>query len=109
VLERQTSGVGSSFMKPMVTIDFHHKAYVCSHVFDGASPVMLVSRPDGDWCFLCGQLHDESGVEYKVVGIGHLLAEDKSLAELTDLPPDWEAERTEAGGNWIRTRFAPDG
>lgn len=85
------------------------KAYVCSHVFDRAAPVMLVSRPDGDWCCLCGQLHDESGVEYKVVGIGHLLEEDKSLAAVTDLPPDWEAERRETGGKWVRTRVAPDG
>ena len=96
-------------MKPMPLIDSHQKAYVCSHVFDRISPVMLVSRPDGDWCFLCGQLHDQSSLEYKVVGIGHVLEEDKSLTEVTDLAPDWEAERSEIGGKWMRTRVSPDG
>jgi hypothetical protein len=96
-------------MKPFPTFDPLQKAYVCNHVFDRAFPVMLVSRPDGDWCFLCGQLHDDSAAAYKVVGIGHVLEEDSSLTEVTDLESDWEAERSEIGGKWLRTRLSPDG
>lgn len=95
-------------MKSTVKIDFHQKAYVCSHVHVRSAPVMLVSRPDGDWCFLCGQMHEESGSEYRVVGIGHLLEQDKSLVSVMDLLPDWEAERTEMDGEWIRTRVSTD-
>lgn len=96
-------------MKPVSKVDGHQKAYVCNHVFDHEAPVMLVSRPDGDWCFLCGELHGESGMEYRVVGIEHLLSADKTLSEVSDLLPDWEAERSEIGGKWMRTRVAPDG
>ena len=78
-------------------------------MLDQSAPVMLVTRPDGDWCFLCGQLHEDSGSQYRVVGIGHVLDMDKSLAELDDLPENWEAERSEVDGRWIRTRIEPDG
>lgn len=87
-----------------MTIDPHHKAYVCIHVFEGSSPVKLVSRPDGDWCFLCGEEHDEDASSYRVVGIGHTFDKDPSLTELQDLPEDWEAERENLGAKWLRTR-----
>jgi len=32
------------------------KSYVCVDVLDG-SPVLYVTRPDGDWCLLCGGEH----------------------------------------------------
>jgi hypothetical protein len=95
-------------MSSMQKFDFHQKAYVCSHVFDQTAPVMLVTRPEGDWCFLCGQMHDDGGSEYRVVGIGHVLEQDESLEVVKTLPAEWEAERTEVGGEWIRTRVAPD-
>lgn len=89
-------------------IDPAQKAYVCTHVFDGTAPVRLVSRPEGDWCFLCGEIHEQTGSAYRVVGIGHVLAKDLSLTGLQDLAPDWEAERVEPGLPWIRTPIAPD-
>ena len=78
-----------------------HKAYVCSHVFDRARPILLVSRPDGDWCFLCGKDHPEDASAYKVVGISHVLDEDPSLRQLGDLPPNWDAERKRVGEAWV--------
>lgn len=87
----------------MKTTNEHCKAYVCTHVFDGSRPVLLVSRPDGDWCFLCGDEHLESASAYKVVGIGHLFQRDPSLEPLADLSPEWEAEREAMGADWIRT------
>jgi hypothetical protein len=93
-------------MKSVKSIDVHQKAYACIHVFERSSPVLLVSRADGDWCFLCGQLHGNNGSEYRVVGIGHVLDQDQSLVAVMDLLPDWEAERTEVDGGWLRTRVA---
>jgi hypothetical protein len=86
----------------LVTIDLHEKAYVCVHVFDKTRPVLLVSRCDGDWCFLCGAMHADNGSEYRVVGIGHVLENDPSLKQL-DLSPEWEAERESLDGTWIKT------
>lgn len=64
----------------------------------------LVSRPEGDWCFLCGKEHDDDASSYRVVGIGHLFDQDPSLKELKELPEDWEAERENPGSKWKRTR-----
>jgi hypothetical protein len=87
--------------------DGHHKAFVCNHVFDHTRPVLLVSRPDGDWCFLCGEQHPDDSSAYEVVGICHVLDSDSSLAELHDLPSNWEAERKKVGQDWIRIPYIP--
>lgn len=83
------------------------KAYVCTHVYDDVAPVLLVSRPEGDWCFLCGAVHDDNGAAYRVVGIGHLFERDRSLSNLRDLPADWEAERADLQSSWLRTPISP--
>ena len=87
----------------------HQKVYVCNHVFDRERLALLVSRADGDWCFLCGDVHPNEASSYRVVGIGHVLAADPSLQRVMDLQPDWEAERESSSGNWIRTRCDPNG
>ena len=84
-------------------IDFHKKAYVCIHVFENVKPVLLVSREDGDWCFLCGEDHPNDASFYRVVGIGHVIEQDPELESLLDLKPNEEAERTAPGEVWIRT------
>ena len=89
-------------------INPHLKSYVCIHVFEHSKPVLLVSREDGDWCFLCGDLHPQDASAYRVVGIGHVLAHDPDLNALLDLPADWEAERTAKGAPWIRTALKPN-
>jgi hypothetical protein len=86
-------------------MDNHQKAYVCIHVFDGTSPVLLVSRNDGDWSFLCGAEHEQDPSNVRVVGIGHLFARDPSLLELEDLQADWEAERASPKDNWRRAKI----
>lgn len=82
-------------------------AFVCSHVFGGSSPVLLVAREDGDWMFLCGAGHSEEE-QYHVVGIEHLTARDPSLFELLDLADDSEAEREAVGMPWSRARIDED-
>lgn len=86
----------------------HQKAYVCIHVFEGVKPVLLVSRPEGDWCFLCGDEHPDDASSCRVVGLGHIVSRDPSLEALLDLPPDWEMEREASGSPWMRTRCTPD-
>lgn len=88
--------------------DSHHKSYVCNHVFDQTRPILLVSRPDGDWCFLCGESHPQDASAYKVAGIGHVLDQDPSLLQLSDLPPNWGAERKGVGEEWVRSQFDPE-
>ncbi|MBV9486505.1 MAG: hypothetical protein JO246_10645 [Frankiaceae bacterium] len=83
-------------------MDGHTKAYVCTHVFSGDRPVLLVSRPEGDWCLLCGDEHPDDASAYRVVGIGHFLDADAALSEVVDLVPDQEAERAAPGEPWIR-------
>lgn len=90
-----------------VPFDYHLAAYVCSHIFADVTPILLVSRPEGDWCFLCGQEHGEEE-HYSLVGVGHLLERDPSLRELADLEPDWEAERGAKDEPWLRTRVLED-
>ncbi|KQW50961.1 hypothetical protein ASC77_25220 [Nocardioides sp. Root1257] len=81
------------------------KSYVCIEVFDREKPVLLVSREDGDWCFLCGAGHPDDAAFYRVVGIGHPVGDDPTLAEVLDLDVDVEAERTAVGSRWSRTRL----
>jgi len=86
---------------------YHEKAYVCVHVFDSSRPILLVSRSDGDWSFLCGAVHEDTAENYRVVGIGHIVDRDATLNELADLAPKWEAERPSVGDPWVR-RPAPE-
>lgn len=83
-------------------------AYVCSHVFDGSRPILLVSRAGGDWQCLCGGEHGAEEIP-KVVGLNHLFERDPSLADLRDLPDNWEAERTSPDQSWIKTSGVADG
>lgn len=87
---------------------FHQKSYVCIHVFDRSRPVLLVSREDGDWCFLCGDVHPDSGEYYRVVGLGHVVEQDPLLRSVLDLLPNEEAERIAVGERWIRTNLEPE-
>ena len=86
---------------------YHHKAYVCIHIFDLSRPVLLVSRLDGDWSFLCGAEHADNPDNYRLVGKGHILDRDPTLRELDDLAPNWEAERGSITDAWVR-RPVPD-
>ena len=78
-------------------------AFVCSHVFADCSPVLLVSRADGDWQLLCGSEH-AAGEVPKVVGLVHFFERDRTLLEIRDLAVGWEAERTHVGAPWHRVK-----
>ena len=74
--------------------------YICSHVYDGSRPVLLVAREDNEWMFLCGGLH---GVEeeYSVVGINHLLDRDRDLVETLHLAENHQCSREDVGSKWV--------
>jgi hypothetical protein len=78
------------------------KSYVCIEVFEG-SPVLYVSRPEGDWCFLCGCEHPDSAEAFRVVGIAHPVTSDPTLEEILDLGMNEEAERPRVGDGWVRS------
>jgi len=82
----------------------HSPAFVCSHVFAGSHPVLLVCKVDEDWQFLCGGEHDEDECPH-VVGLVHLLKRDSSLQSVLDLPEGWEAERDSVNAPWCRRRI----
>lgn len=86
--------------------DDHQKSYVCSHVFTTDRDILYVTRPDGDWCFMCGgDDHPDDSRALRMVGLGHVIRCYASVAELLDLEPDEEAERASVAANWVRSRF----
>jgi hypothetical protein len=80
-------------------------AFICSHIFKFERPVLCVSHADGDWQFVCGEDHEDGP---RLVGLGHLITRDPSLADVLDLPVDYMAERSEVGAPWIRTKADPE-
>lgn len=90
----------------MTTAEFKDRrlgVYCCGHIFRRERPVLLVVREGGDWQFLCGAADHNDPNEPYHVSVGILLDVDPTLNEVADLPPEWEAERLEEGGGWIRT------
>jgi hypothetical protein len=84
-------------------MDYHERAFICSHIFDATRPVLLVVRTDEGWSLLCGDEHDWSVPDsLRLVGIGHILERDASLQQVMDLPSGYEAERQSVGAKWIR-------
>jgi hypothetical protein len=86
-------------------LPYETKSYVCIHVFDRIRPVLYVTRPDGDWCALCGGDHPDDASSFRIVGIGHVIDYDPSVAEVLDLRPNQEAEREAVGEPWLRSDF----
>jgi len=81
--------------------------FICSHIFNDTLPILLVAREDGDWMYMCGQVHDEQD-EGQLAGLEHLLERDATLSEIQDLPDNSEAERSSPGAPWIRRALRGD-
>lgn len=79
-----SAGQKGASSKDQIPIPGNLKSCICIHVFEGSGPVRLISRGDGDWCFLCGADHDDDASSYRVVGIGHVLENDPSLRSELD-------------------------
>ncbi|MCG9599184.1 MULTISPECIES: hypothetical protein [Vibrio] len=76
--------------------------FVCTHVFEKTRPVLFSVRDfDGDWQFLCGiDGCVESGRPHHI-GVGHLVAEDATINDLTALEPGTCARRSALGSQWV--------
>lgn len=90
---------------PMRGLPFETTTIVCTHVFERSRPVLYVTRPDGDWCFLCGDEHAAGSSDYCVVGLGHIVEHDPTLTSVLDLNENEEADRSAVGDVWVRSRF----
>lgn len=66
--------------------------------YGAAAAVAVIHDEDGEWEFLAG---GGGGTELTVVHLAHLLARQRDLAVLADLPTGWEAQRV-APGAWQR-------
>lgn len=92
-----------------MSFDYHQKAYVCIDVFENKKPVTLVYRSDGDWCFTSSDNnYGNDPDKYRVVGVGHLIDRDPSLAFLENLPNNCEAERKSPKHRWVRRGISED-
>jgi hypothetical protein len=74
-------------------------------IIDGTLPVVFVTRDEGvggigGWQFLDGRPLDER--DPICIAKEELLKLDPTLAEVTDLPIGWYAEREQPGANWKR-------
>jgi hypothetical protein len=78
------------------------------HVVDRSMPVLRVTHDEDDesWQFLCGGLH-EAASEGRLVCLGCMVARDKGLLELADLPLGWCADRETASDPWERSPNSP--
>ena len=74
---------------------------VCCHVLDEDEPVLYVSHDeeDGMWQFLCGKLHNTD--EARIVSLYSAYMLDKSVAELSDMPCGYYAERKSINDEWV--------
>jgi hypothetical protein len=80
----------------------HILSFVCVDVYPGGKDILLVSRDNGDWSFLCGSTHPESLDQIQMIGMSHLLERDPTLRQVLNLGRNQSAERQELGGRWWR-------
>jgi hypothetical protein len=77
-------------------------------VLEGSEPILFVSHDEEDhgWQFIgysSPELEDA-----KLVTLKSLVQLDPTVIELADLPPRWEAIRSEAGKPWERRRSSSE-
>lgn len=72
---------------------------VCSHIFHGTRPVLLVVHDDGNLQFLCGDYHDEDE-DWSLIGVNHLIDRDSTLGEMRVPEAGFQAERATVGASW---------
>lgn len=76
--------------------------YACSHVFRDERPVLLVVRDDdGSWQFLCNEPSCVEEGDIHLVGVGHLLERDGSLADAAEVQASQYYERRSVGEGWV--------
>lgn len=84
------------------------RVFLSETVHKGAEPVTYVSHDaeDGAWQFLGVSMCEGGGPVISC--FHHPIDRDPSLAELSDLPPGWYAERANVGEPWVRKKHSPE-
>ena len=80
-----------------------YPSYVCKHIFNQTKPILLVSREDGDWQFLCGENHDDEELPH-VIGLNHIYEIDPSIISLKNLKKNYVADRGSINDKWKRKK-----
>jgi hypothetical protein len=77
--------------------------FTTTHVLLGEQDITLVSRGlDNYWQFHCtGEIRMADAM---IVSLRQIVAHDSSVLEVADIPPGWEATRTQRGATWQRRR-----
>jgi hypothetical protein len=86
----------------------------CRCVLEAKEPVLFVSHAGGDWQMYCRDTNhnfkDELAMKRELVvsHIAHLVAQDPTLNNISDLAVDMGAERSHVGGAWVRFKDADE-
>ena len=107
LLVRQTLGTGCPHKIPNEDWPFQDvtntAVFTTKRVLFEKYPILLVIHDEeGEWQFLCGIGNEMS--QLAIVGFGRMLAKDRTLAEIADLPVGWEATRETVAGPWTRRK-----
>lgn len=82
--------------------------FTTRHVIHDDKPITRVVHDESDhgWQFL-----SDEGANMDVallVGLSEIVAHDRTVLDVADLPPGWVATRTRVGANWTRMRQYAD-
>jgi hypothetical protein len=71
-------------------------------VLDKSEPILLVSHDADDhgWQFI--GISNASVHDARIVCLEEIVQLDRTVLEVADLPPGWQAVRHKAGGPWTR-------
>lgn len=85
----------------------HTGVFVSTSVHQRTEDITFASHDleDGAWQFLGDSMSD--GVSAQLVCFHHIIDNDPTVAELSDLPLGWYAERESVGAPWIRREKPP--
>jgi hypothetical protein len=75
-------------------------------IMNGSEPILYVSHDedDGAWQMLTSDAADMS--QAMLVALAELVARDRTLVELADMPLGWTASRADASSPWMRRASA---
>ena len=74
--------------------------YVCSHIFEKKSPILLSVRDEDGWQFLCGNEGCPENSQPRLIGVGHLIHRDPSISELVNLKLNSFAQKIHSNAEW---------
>lgn len=81
---------------------------VSNSIIEKRKPILYVSHDEDDhgWQFLDNE--SEELDDLCIVGLGHILELDASMAGLACLEPGWQATRADTNSEWVIERTPPE-